>query len=329
MATRLGPLGRSVARRLRLLGWAYALALLSLAALGLSALVLVGLPMLALSPVGPWLLLATVRLVRRFADAHRWIVGSTLHNGQRLGHGAVAFEPAGLRLLRSEATGAVEVPSAYPPWPRGGRWRQLRTLAGEPATWRDLRWLVVTGPVGLVTAFVVGVLPNAFLHYAWLPLQYPLARPAEPGIPGLWTADSQTMSLIAAPVGLAGLLLWWRTAPLVLRGYALLSRRLLGPAATTALTARILELIALPAAPVNPVAATPSQRARLQTLTTRERQVLALVAEGRTNAAIAARLYISEKAVDKHINSVFRKLELDRSTQDNRRVLATLAYLRR
>lgn len=64
----------------------------------------------------------------------------------------------------------------------------------------------------------------------------------------------------------------------------------------------------------------------METLTQREREVLALIAEGRTNAAIAARLYISEKAVDKHINSLFRKLNLPNSAEDNRRVLAALAY---
>lgn len=69
------------------------------------------------------------------------------------------------------------------------------------------------------------------------------------------------------------------------------------------------------------------QRPRLETLTDREREVLALMAEGRTNAAIARALFVTEKAVGKHINNVFRKLELTESTDDNRRVLAVLAYL--
>lgn len=66
---------------------------------------------------------------------------------------------------------------------------------------------------------------------------------------------------------------------------------------------------------------------RLGALTEREEEVLAAVAEGRTNAAIAARLHVTPKAVDKHINSVFRKLDLIASQDDNRRVLAVLAYL--
>jgi DNA-binding NarL/FixJ family response regulator len=65
----------------------------------------------------------------------------------------------------------------------------------------------------------------------------------------------------------------------------------------------------------------------LQTLTAREREVLELMAEGRSNAAIAARLFVTEKAVSKHTNNIFSKLALPPSEDDNRRVLAVLAYL--
>jgi DNA-binding NarL/FixJ family response regulator len=62
-------------------------------------------------------------------------------------------------------------------------------------------------------------------------------------------------------------------------------------------------------------------------LTAREREVLKLMAEGRSNSAIAQRLFISEKAVGKHSTSIFTKLDLAASTDDNRRVLAVLAFL--
>jgi DNA-binding NarL/FixJ family response regulator len=65
----------------------------------------------------------------------------------------------------------------------------------------------------------------------------------------------------------------------------------------------------------------------LTTLTPREREVLGLMAEGRSNAAIAARLFVTEKAVSKHTNSIFTRLGLPPSEDDNRRVLAVLAYL--
>jgi DNA-binding NarL/FixJ family response regulator len=65
----------------------------------------------------------------------------------------------------------------------------------------------------------------------------------------------------------------------------------------------------------------------LGTLTAREHDILALMAEGRSNSAIAARLRVSERAVEKHIGSIFSKLGLPRSDTDHRRVLAVLAYL--
>ena len=62
-------------------------------------------------------------------------------------------------------------------------------------------------------------------------------------------------------------------------------------------------------------------------LSAREREVLALMAEGRSNVAIAQRLFVTEKAVSKHTTSIFTKLGLAASEDDNRRVLAVLAYL--
>jgi len=65
----------------------------------------------------------------------------------------------------------------------------------------------------------------------------------------------------------------------------------------------------------------------LAALTAREREVLALMAEGRTNAAIAAALFVSDGAVEKHINNIFGKLGLAPADSDHRRVLAVLRYL--
>ena len=66
----------------------------------------------------------------------------------------------------------------------------------------------------------------------------------------------------------------------------------------------------------------------LATLTAREREVLALMAEGRSNAGVADGLVISAGAVEKHVASIFSKLRLPPSEGDNRRVLAVLQYLR-
>lgn len=67
----------------------------------------------------------------------------------------------------------------------------------------------------------------------------------------------------------------------------------------------------------------------LDSLTAREREVLALMAEGRSNTAIAARMVVTEGAIEKHISSIFAKLGLGPAPGDHRRVLAVLTYLGR
>jgi DNA-binding NarL/FixJ family response regulator len=66
----------------------------------------------------------------------------------------------------------------------------------------------------------------------------------------------------------------------------------------------------------------------LADITAREREVLALMAEGRSNGAIAEQLVVTERAVEKHVTSIFSKLGLTPTAEDHRRVLAVLAYLR-
>jgi DNA-binding NarL/FixJ family response regulator len=66
----------------------------------------------------------------------------------------------------------------------------------------------------------------------------------------------------------------------------------------------------------------------LAELTQREREVLELMAEGRSNAAIAERLVVTERAVEKHVTSIFSKLDLPPTVEDHRRVLAVLTFLR-
>jgi DNA-binding CsgD family transcriptional regulator len=72
----------------------------------------------------------------------------------------------------------------------------------------------------------------------------------------------------------------------------------------------------------------PQSSAPLDELTTREREVLALLAEGRTDRGIAQALYVTPKTVEAHVRSIFRKLDLPTDTTQNRRVHAVLRYLR-
>jgi DNA-binding NarL/FixJ family response regulator len=66
----------------------------------------------------------------------------------------------------------------------------------------------------------------------------------------------------------------------------------------------------------------------LEDLTPREREVLSLISEGRSNQAIAESLVITLRAVEKHVTSIFGKLRLPATSEDHRRVLAVLTYLR-
>jgi DNA-binding NarL/FixJ family response regulator len=65
----------------------------------------------------------------------------------------------------------------------------------------------------------------------------------------------------------------------------------------------------------------------LRSLTTREREILEVAAQGRSNTAISAQLFITERTVETHMRSIFRKLQIDESTHHHRRVLAVLTYL--
>ena len=141
-------------------------------------------------------------------------------------------------------------------------------------------------------------------------------RAARPGFPVLvlsqWVEHLYARELLASGEGGVGYLLKDRVGDI--RDFVDAVRRVAGggtvldPEVVAALMAR------------------PRARA-VDRLSPREQEVLALMAEGRSNAAIAARLVITEKSVDKHASGIFTKLDLPLAPDDNRRVLAVLAWL--
>lgn len=83
----------------------------------------------------------------------------------------------------------------------------------------------------------------------------------------------------------------------------------------------------LDAAIVQRVLERPRVRDPLADLTDREREILSMMAEGRSNHGIADQLVLSERTIESHVSSIFRKLGLDDTPDDHRRVLAVIAYL--
>ncbi|HEY0542453.1 MAG TPA: response regulator transcription factor [Actinoallomurus sp.] len=141
------------------------------------------------------------------------------------------------------------------------------------------------------------------------------ARGARPGLPVLvlsqWVEPLYARDLLASGEGAVGYLLKDRVADV--DAFVAAVRQVAGGG--TVLDPEV-------------VAALVSRRVRpLDRLTPRERDVLTLMAEGRSNAAIADRLVVTEKAVGKHTNNIFTKLDLQPAPDDNRRVLAVLAWL--
>jgi signal transduction histidine kinase len=222
MATTAIGFRAALRQRLRMLGWTFALLALTVAGFGLLIVTLQAVPYAVLW-VGIPLTVGAVWLTRRVTDAFRWIAASVLD---------------------------VPIRRPYRPWPKGHIGRKFMGLVSDPATWRDTAWLAVDSVLGFAVYLVVISLFASGLQYLTLPLQYALVRPGERGVPedvlrtdfGIWTIDSQASSWAGIPIGLGFLGLWWWLMPLMLRGYARLSGKLLGPTGTETLAARVQEL---------------------------------------------------------------------------------------
>jgi signal transduction histidine kinase len=224
MTTAAPPPASPAAGRFRLLGWTIVLLALSLpVCLTLFVVTVVGIGTVpvtagvALFGLGVW-------LTRPVADAHRLIFASVL---------------------------GVPIRRPYRPLPPGHLGRKLLGYARDPATWRDLAWLLLNSVLGFTGYVVLVSLFGGALWYLLLPLLWWILADAAGTEQaslvlrtefGSWAIDSQETSWAGIPIGLLVLWLWWWLTPPVLRGYARLSRTLLGPTGAAALAARVRQL---------------------------------------------------------------------------------------
>jgi signal transduction histidine kinase len=191
----------------------------------LFALGVAGIPLIIILAI-PWLL-AVVWLTRKFADLHRYafttVVGVTIARPYR------PWEGRGLRSL----------------------WPNFRSAFTEAATWRDFLWLLVNAIVGLVAYVLVLSFFGSILWYASLPLLWAILEDtAGTDVAvnvlqsefGLFRLDTQAEMFYGLGIAVPAAVLWWWLTPPIMRGYALLSRTLLGPAGSATLTARVQEL---------------------------------------------------------------------------------------
>jgi signal transduction histidine kinase len=210
-------------KRLQLTAWTFPLLVLTAVGYGLLLATLIAAPFILMT-VGIPLVLAFVWLTRQVTGAFRWI-----------------------------STHAIGVPidRPYRPWAPGHIGRKVVGLARDPASWRDLAWLFVDSTLGFATYLLVLTLSLGAVWYGFLPvLWWILASAGGPDVAvlvlrtdfAIWTIDSQTDAFAGIPIALGFLALWWSLTPPVLRGYARLSRTLLGPTGAAALAARVQQL---------------------------------------------------------------------------------------
>jgi signal transduction histidine kinase len=203
------------AGRFRLVGSALVLSVLAVLGLALPVLVAAGILLIPVW-VGLPLLLVAVAVLRGFAGLHR---------------------------ARAAALLGVEVERPYRPAPGRGWITRLKAIARDPATWRDLAWVLVNATVGMV----LRLLPVALLVVALAGLAFPaiwaaLPPGAEVATVGSWRVVDQESANLVGVAGLVVLLLWWWTTPPLLRANAWLARWLLAPTERSRLASRVRQL---------------------------------------------------------------------------------------
>lgn len=201
--------------RFRLLWLAFVLACLGTAGLVLASVLVMLVALIPFGGAGTPLTLGALPWLRRFADWHRDMFGRLAGRG---------------------------IDRPYLPEPRG-RWSvRLSAAARDPAYWRDGAWLLVNGTAGVLACLTAVTLFAGGLFYVLQPAIWPMASGVVNARYGLFTVHDAASAFLTVPFGVAGLLLWWRLTPSLLRADARLGQWLLSPGERSRLARRVREL---------------------------------------------------------------------------------------
>lgn len=232
----------------------------------------------------------------------------------------IAVVRAFTRLERRRALMVIPVPiPESPPVDRGQpAWARLKASLRDGGTWRDLAWTMLTSALSLVLGVAAIAAWAAAAYLVSLPAWY-WSTPASSGVPSVGVAiDSLPRALLACLVGVLLVPIAALIGIVLARVDVAAMRAVLTPAQGAP------DRAVSGSAPAGPAA---SGEPPLAGLTPRESEVLGLMAEGMSNAAIASELVITEGAVEKHVANIFGKLDLPPSSAEHRRVLAVRRYL--
>jgi signal transduction histidine kinase len=211
----MNTIASGLRQRAELLGYTGLHILMFGACVGLFVLTVVGIPLLLVT-AGAFLLLAAVPLTRQVTRAHRWIAGRVLG------------EP---------------IPAPYRPHTGSGIVVMLRDWMRDPASWRDLLWLLVSMTAGFVLSVLAFTLMLAFVWYAIFPFLWWVTPDGTFNEEyGIITIDTQAEAFLNWIPGLVSLALGWWVSPALVKARAHIDRALLKPSRTEELEERVATL---------------------------------------------------------------------------------------